>query len=110
MNNVIKDKKEELFEICEKHKVESLYAFGSVLTAKFGMSSDIDLLVLFCDMAVEDYFDNYMGFKEELEILLQRQVDLVEEQAIKNPVFKKVLDREKQLVYDRKSTQIFVWH
>jgi hypothetical protein len=106
--NIIEDKKEELFEICEKHKVESLYAFGSVLTDKFQNSSDIDLLVLFCYMSVEDYFDNYLNFKDKLEILFQRPVDLLEEQAIRNPIFRKVVDREKQLVYDRKGTQIFV--
>jgi hypothetical protein len=44
-----------------------------------------------------------MDFKEKLETLLNRQVDLVENQAIRNPIFRRVIDRDKRLVYDRKS-------
>ena len=46
-----------------------------------------------------NYFDNYMDFKENLEKLLNRNVDLIENQAIRNPIFKKVVDRQKQLIY-----------
>ncbi|NLK53426.1 MAG: nucleotidyltransferase, partial [Bacteroidales bacterium] len=52
---------------------------------------------------VQNYFDNYMDFKEKLEILLDRQVDLVENQAIRNPIFRRVIDRDKRLIYERKS-------
>jgi len=43
-----------------------------------------------------------MDFKEKLEKLFYRSVDLVENQAIKNPIFRKVVDRDKQLIYERK--------
>ena len=45
-----------------------------------------------------------MDFKEKLEILLDRRVDLLENQAIRNPVFRKVVDRDKKLVYERENT------
>jgi predicted nucleotidyltransferase len=67
------------------------------------MQSDIDVLVQFEPMKLEDYFDNYMDLKEKLSLLLQHEVDLVENQAIKNPIFRRVVDREKQLIYERKS-------
>jgi len=35
---------------------------------------------------------------------LDRPVDLLENQAIRNPVFRKVVDRDKKLVYEREST------
>ncbi len=89
--------------LCDKHKVKELYIFGSVLTDKFTDSSDIDVLIQFGQVELMDYFDNYMDFKEELEKLLNRNVDLVENQAIRNPIFRRVVDREKQLVYERKS-------
>jgi len=38
-----------------------------------------------------------------LEALFGRSVDLVENQAVKNPIFRRVIDREKQLIYERKS-------
>ncbi len=87
--------------LCDKHKVKELYIFGSVLTNKFSDSSDIDILIQFGKVELMDYFDNYMDFKEELERLLNRPVDLVENQAIRNPVFRKIVDREKKLIYER---------
>jgi predicted nucleotidyltransferase len=44
-----------------------------------------------------------MDFKEQLEALFGRSVDLVENQAIRNPIFRRIVDREKQLIYERKS-------
>jgi uncharacterized protein len=89
--------------LCEKHKVKELYLFGSVLTDKFNDSSDIDILVQFGQVELLAYFDNYMDFKEELEKVLHRSVDIVENQAIRNPIFRRIIDREKQLIYERKS-------
>lgn len=94
---------DRLFELCEKHKVKELYIFGSILTDKFRDSSDIDMLVQFYQIDLNDYFDNYMDLKENLEELFKRPVDLVENQAIKNPIFRRIVDREKQLIYERKS-------
>jgi len=93
-----------LYELCKTHNVEQLYLFGSVLSDKFDDESDIDLLIQFSDVDVLDYFDNYMDLKEKLEELFHRPVDLVENQAIRNPIFRNVVDREKQIIYDRKST------
>lgn len=95
--------KEKLIELCNKHMVKELYLFGSILTEKFNDSSDIDLLIQFNQIELLDYFDNYMELKEELEQLFHRPVDLVENQAIRNPIFRKVVEREKQLIYERKS-------
>lgn len=90
-------------ELCDNYKVSQLFVFGSVLTDRFNESSDIDLLVQFYQVDLLEYFDNYMDFKEKLESLFGRSVDLVEIQAIKNPIFRKIIDREKQLIYERKS-------
>jgi len=92
-----------LSELCKRHRVKELFLFGSVLTEKFNSESDIDLLVQFEKIDIFEYFDNYMDFKESLETLLGRPVDLLENQAIRNPVFRKVVDREKRLIYDRES-------
>ena len=101
---LIDSNRDKLFELCEKHKVKELYLFGSVLSERFNDSSDIDILILFYQMDLMDYFDNYMDLKEELEQLFKRPVDLVENQAIRNPIFRRVVDREKQLIYERKSS------
>ena len=101
--NLIDQHRETIIVLCKKHKVKELYVFGSVLSDKFTESSDIDVLVEFGPIEILDYFDNYMDFKEELERLLNRPVDVVENQAIKNPIFRQIVDREKRLIYERKS-------
>jgi predicted nucleotidyltransferase len=96
---LIDDNKQKLNDLCVQHHVEQMHLFGSILTENFNDNSDIDILIQFSKMDLKDYFDNYMDFKESLEQLFNRPVDLVENQAIKNPVFRKVVDREKQLIY-----------
>ncbi|MBA4321395.1 MAG: nucleotidyltransferase [Odoribacter sp.] len=101
--NIIEQNSDKLIEICIKHNVKELYIFGSILTDKFNDSSDIDFLVQFGKVDIMEYFDNYMDFKEKLEILMNKSIDLVENQAIRNPIFRKIVDRDKQLVYERES-------
>jgi predicted nucleotidyltransferase len=92
--------KKEINALCANHKVKSLYAFGSVLTPNFNTNSDIDLIVDFKEIDVKDYADNYFDFKFSLQDILNRPVDLLEEQAIKNPYFKEALNKKKVLVYE----------
>jgi predicted nucleotidyltransferase len=101
--NIVEKNIDELINLCKHHKVRELYIFGSVLTDKFNDKSDIDLLVQFENIDILEYFDNYMDFKENLETLLGRPVDLLENQAIRNPIFRRVVDRDKRLVYERES-------
>ena len=96
---LIDDNQQKLNALCVQHHVEQLYLFGSILTEKFNKDSDIDMLIQFSAIDLKDYFDNYIDFKESVEKLFKRPVDLVENQAIKNPIFRKVVDREKQLIY-----------
>ncbi len=89
----------EIIQLCKSHKVKSLYAFGSVLTDSFDKESDIDLIVDFSNLPLEDYADNYFDFKFSLQDLLKRPVDLLEEKAITNPYFRKSVDQQRRLVY-----------
>lgn len=91
----------EIEKLCKTHKVKSLYAFGSVINDKFNANSDIDLIVDFEKIKVEDYADNYFDLKFSLQDIFKRPVDLLEEQAIKNPYFLKNLHKQKQLIYGR---------
>ena len=94
---------DNLVTLCKQHKVKELYIFGSILTSRFTDHSDVDLLVQFENIDLLDYADNYFDFKEKLSKLLGREIDLVENQAIRNPIFRKILDRDKKLVYDRET-------
>jgi hypothetical protein len=101
--NLIEKNINKLTLLCKQHKVKELYIFGSIITKTFNDLSDIDFLVQFDDIDINDYFDNYMDFKEKLEDLFGRQIDLLENQAIRNPIFRRVLDRDKRLIYDRET-------
>jgi predicted nucleotidyltransferase len=87
--------KNEIQRVCERHRVKTLYSFGSVNTKKFTQDSDIDFVV---DFKIEDpieYTDNYFDLKFELEKIFNRQIDLLESKAIKNPFLKRVLTKQR---------------
>ena len=90
---------ERIKGICNIYNVKNLYVFGSVLTAKFDIHSDIDFAVDFKSTDILDYADNYFNFKNSLQHTLNRNIDLIEIQAIKNPYFKQSLDSTKLQVY-----------
>ena len=98
----------EIQNLCNEHKVKELYLSGSALTNRFTKKSDVDLLVQFDPFNVYEYFDNYMDLKEKLEKLFERRVDLVENQVIKNPIFRKSVDRAKVLICERRNSEVSV--
>lgn len=85
--------------LCHAHAVEQLSVFGSVLTDRFNDKSDIDFLVRFGSVPIESYADNYLQFSVSLGELLGREIDLVEDKAIRNPVFRNNVDRTKVQIY-----------
>ncbi len=85
--------------LCNKHKVARLFVFGSILTNNFKKSSDIDFLVDFSGVDLYDYADNYFDLKKSLENLLERQIDLLEDKALKNQYLRQSIDSSKQLIY-----------
>lgn len=89
----------DLEKLCLVYNVEKLYLFGSALTPAFNKKSDIDLLVKFKKIELSGYFDNYMNLKEKLTQLFGRDVDLVEEQTLKNPILIQSINKSKELVY-----------
>jgi uncharacterized protein len=89
----------EIEALCKIYKVKTLYAFGSVLTERFTDESDIDLIVDFLDIEVEDYADNYFDFKFALQDSFGRRVDLLESQRIADTYFQKTISEKILLVY-----------
>ena len=90
---------EDLKRLCTLYNVEKMYLFGSALNSNFNKGSDIDLLVKFKSIELSMYFDNYMDFKERLEKLFGREVDLVEEQTLRNPILINSINKSKELIY-----------
>ena len=85
--------------LCRRNKVRTLYVFGSVLTDEFTESSDIDLIVEIDSDDPLEYADNYFNLKFALEEIFKRQIDLLENKAIKNQYLREIIDKSKSLLY-----------
>lgn len=92
---------EQIQRLCENYKVRTLYSFGSVNSSRFTKESDIDLMVEFETNDPFEYSDNYFDLKFELEKILNREIDLLESKAIKNPFLRENIDKSKILIYGK---------
>ena len=92
---------DQIKALCDTNKVKSLFAFGSVTNDQFRPESDIDLIVDIEDDDPLSYSDSYFNLKFELEQLLKRDIDLLEQNAIKNPYLKQQIEKTKVLVYGK---------
>jgi predicted nucleotidyltransferase len=86
--------------LCDRNKVKYLFVFGSILSDKFAESSDIDLIVDINSDDPIDYAENYFNLKFQLENLLNRPIDLLEERALNNPFLKESINKSKKLLYE----------
>ncbi len=100
---LINKHRKELDKVCLAYKVDELYAFGSILTDRFNLKSDIDFIVsIFANDPIE-YAENYFELKFELEKIFKRKIDLLEQKAIRNKTFENLINRKKMLVYARRN-------
>jgi predicted nucleotidyltransferase len=83
MHAAIADRRADLGALCRRHGVVRLEVFGSA--ARGGdfepRHSDADFLVTFAPVARDD-LAAFVDFKDALETLLGRPVDLVEREAV----------------------------
>lgn len=99
MNKVLIDKHAELIDLCKLFRVKKMHVFGSASTDDFNETSDIDLLIEFDDLTIEQYTDNYFDLHYKLQDLFGRKIDLLTEKSLSNPYFIKGIEQTKQLVY-----------
>jgi hypothetical protein len=96
---IIEKNIDQISALCKTHKVAQLFVFGSVLNNSLKKDSDIDFLVDFTSMDISKYADNYFDLKFSLENLFGREVDLLEDKAVRNPFFRQSIDKSKHLIY-----------
>ena len=100
MTSVLENKRQAIAEVCRRHGVARLDAFGSALRDDFRPGeSDVDLLVEFGPMEPYARVDAYFGMLEELRVLLGLEIDLVMAGAVKNPYIVRDIDRTKRMLY-----------
>lgn len=104
--NILSRHIDQINRLCELNKVSSLFAFGSITTDKFRPDSDIDLVVVIDDNDPISYSDKYFNLKFQLEEILNRQIDLLEQKAIRNKFLKNEIDRTKVLIYGKRDPNL----
>ena len=93
MNAAINIPSEQLADFCERHQIQQLALFGSVLRDDFRPDSDVDILVEFAPGKAPDFFRLY-DIEQELSALLGGySVDLVTFSALNHRLRDSVLSR-----------------
>ena len=89
--------KSDIQNICRELRLQGLDLIGSATRDDFSDDSDIDVLVTF--EGDDNLFDRYFSLKEKLEEIFKRKVDVIEERAVKNPFFRKTVNRDRIKLY-----------
>lgn len=106
MANILDLHHSDIERLCRHYRVRRLELFGSGTTAAFDPKrSDLDFLVDFYPTP-PNLFKRYFGFKESLEALCGRDVDLVMLGAMLNSHFIASVNNTRQLVYAAENTQV----
>ncbi len=101
MTELVNAHRREIERLCLHHRVRRLEVFGSAADPnRFNPeTSDLDFLVEFQAMPVEEYADAYFGLLEGLQHLFAKRVDLVMTEAIRNPYFLQKVNESREEVY-----------
>src|SRR5437870_1277414 len=91
--------KTDIEKICQELSLQHLDLIGSAAREDFSVESDIDVLVTF--MGDENLFERFFSLKSRLEEVFKRKVDVIEERAIRNPFFKKAVNKDRVRVCQR---------
>lgn len=94
------EKSSAIAAACQRLGIERLFVFGSALRDDFKPEeSDIDLLVEFGHLELTKRFHTYLAAREAFRNILQADVDLVMQGAVRNPIIAREIDRTKVLIY-----------
>lgn len=91
---LVRQKRNEILRIAERHGAYNVRVFGSVARGEAGPDSDVDLLID-AGEKVSPWFPG--GLVSDLEDLLGRRVDVVEEVALRPELRQYVLREAKPL-------------
>ena len=100
MNAIVEQHREQLLALCRRYDIRRLDLIGSATRDDFDpVTSDLDFVVEFENLTPDNAADRYLGLMIDLEDLFGRKIDLVSYPGIRNPYFKKVVDRTRVTLY-----------
>ncbi len=86
---ILKDKRKEIMRLADRYGVERMRIFGSMARGEATSASDIDFLVVF--KRGKTLLD-LIGFRQDLEDLLGRKVDVVSEAGVSPYLRSRIFD------------------
>jgi hypothetical protein len=86
--DLLKLRREDIVRTAARHGARNVRVFGSIARGDADDTSDIDLLV---DMAPGRSLFDMGGLLMELQVLLQREVDVVSERGLRREIRDRVL-------------------
>ncbi len=97
----VDEKRRRLIDACYHYGIKSLYAFGSVVRQDFSPTSDVDLLVEYKDEETDPIkrYETFLDLKNQMEGILGRKVDILQEKDLTNPFLKHFILQEKEKIY-----------
>lgn len=98
VNSNINIPMEKIGEFCRKWRIRQFSLFGSVLREDFRPDSDVDVLVSFQPDSTWDLLD-LVDMRDELMVMFGRDVDLVEEEGLRNPLRRSRILSTRQVLY-----------
>lgn len=102
MLGLIEMRRRDIARLCGRFHVSRLEVFGSAARGSdFDTArSDVDLLVTYEPNTARPTLEEYFEFREQLEALFGRSVDLVMAGAVRNPYVRADIERSKELIYE----------
>ena len=95
----------DIAALCRRYGVYKLDLFGSAASGSFkSESSDFDFVVNFWDRS-PGYARRFVGLADDLEALLGRDVDLITERSIQDPDFKRIVDEQRETVFEDRNRE-----
>jgi hypothetical protein len=100
MIELIEQHRTELAALCGQYRVKTLDLFGSAADGTFDPAhSDLDFLVDFLPIEEGQIAPDYFGLLHALEDLFRCKIDLVMERALRNPYFRRGVDKSRRMIY-----------
>lgn len=101
MIDLIERHRSEIDELCKTYRVKRLELFGSAADGTWDPArSDVDFLLEFLPGGNGLIFDGFFDFRDDLERLFGRKVDLVMPSAIRNRYLIDSINAHRTTLYD----------
>jgi len=88
----------DVIHLCKKYYIVELSIFGSSIRDDFTQNSDVDILVSFEHNSKITLFD-IMELEKEFSEILNRKVDIVEKESLKNPIRRNKILSTREIIY-----------